>query len=76
MKRRALLIGVNQYLPLGDLSYALQEAETVPEAPCKHCDSSSQDITLMTCQSEGIFGAIIQDERDSTDTTKNDEEVN
>ncbi len=53
MKRRALLIGVNQYHLLGNLSYARQDAEAVAGALCQHCGFTEQDITLMTCQSEG-----------------------
>jgi len=53
MKKQALLIGVNQYHLLANLLYARQDAEAVAEALCKHCGFSGQDITLMTCQSEG-----------------------
>ena len=53
MKKRALLIGVNQYHLLGDLKYALQDAEAVSTSLCRYGGFSDQDITLMTCQSEG-----------------------
>jgi uncharacterized caspase-like protein len=53
MKRRALLIGVNQYHLLGPLSYARQDAEAVAAALCKHSGFSNPDITMMTCQAEG-----------------------
>jgi TPR repeat protein len=53
MKKHALLVGVNQYHLLGNLAYARQDAEAVADALCRHCGFSDQDITLMTCQSEG-----------------------
>ena len=53
MKKRALLIGVNQYHLLGNLSFARQDAEGFAESLCKYCGFTDQDITLMTCQSEG-----------------------
>lgn len=55
MKRRALLIGVNQYHLLGKLSFARQDAEGFAESLCKYCGFTDQDITLMTCQSEGAL---------------------
>jgi len=53
MKRRALLIGVNQYHLLGRLSYARQDAEAVAKVLCQYGSFSDTDITLMTCQTEG-----------------------
>ncbi|MFC1762210.1 hypothetical protein ACFL6U_09020 [Planctomycetota bacterium] len=53
MRKRALLIGVNQYHLLGNLAYARQDAEAVADTLCRNCGFSDQDITLMTCQSEG-----------------------
>ncbi len=52
-RKRALLIGVNQYHLLSNLAYARQDAEAVADALCQHCGFSDQDITLMTCQAEG-----------------------
>ena len=53
MKKRALLIGINNYHLLGKLNFARQDAEAVAEALCRYCGYSSHDITLMTCQGEG-----------------------
>jgi len=53
MKRRALLIGINEYKLLGELKYARQDAEAVAEALCQYYGFMDQDITLMSCQTEG-----------------------
>lgn len=53
MKKRALLIGINDYHLLGKLNFARQDAEATADALCQFCDFSTQDITLMSCHGEG-----------------------
>lgn len=53
MKKHALLIGVNQYHLLGNLSYARQDADSFAEMLKKRCSFSDSEITLMTCCSSG-----------------------
>ena len=53
MKKRALLIGINEYHLLGGLKYARQDAEAVAGALCSHCGFSDQEITVMSCRAEG-----------------------
>ena len=47
MKRKALLIGINDYHLLGELKYARQDAESFAEALKTHYDFADLDITLM-----------------------------
>ena len=53
MKRRALLVGSQQYQMLGDLKYARNDAVATSEAFQEHCGFQRESITLMTCQAEG-----------------------
>ena len=64
MKRRALLIGLNNYPLLGELKYARQDAEAFGAALQKYCGFGDRDITLMTCQSEkALLGFSLNIER-------------
>ena len=57
MKKHALLIGINTYPRLGDLRYATRDAEAVGNVLKQRFGFLSRDVTLMTCQSPGIFQA-------------------
>lgn len=53
MKRRALLIGINKYLMLGELKYAQRDAERFAMVLQQRCGFEPGSITLMTCGGEG-----------------------
>jgi len=53
MKKRALLIGLNEYHTLGSLHYARQDAESVANALRSFCGFTDDEISLMTCSSKG-----------------------
>jgi len=52
MKKRALLIGLNNYHLLAELKYARQDAEAFADALRNYCGFTDHEITLMTCRSE------------------------
>jgi len=56
MKKRALQVGINDYLVLNSLACARQDAEAFAETLQTRCGFSANDITLMTCTSEGGIG--------------------
>lgn len=57
MKRRALLVGINDYRLLGGLKYARQDAEATAAALVSRCGFEESDITLMSCAGEaGLLG--------------------
>ncbi len=49
MKKRALLIGINEYHFLGELKYSRQDAEDIGRALQTHCGFQQDEITLMSC---------------------------
>lgn len=53
MKKRALLIGINEYDFLGELSFARKDAQGFAAALRHHCGFSDNELTLMTCASRG-----------------------
>ena len=53
MRKRALLIGLNEYHTLGSLHYARQDAESVANALRSFCSFTDDEISLMTCSSKG-----------------------
>lgn len=53
MKKRALLIGINEYFVLNALSCARQDAEAFAQTLQTHCGFGPNEVTLMTCRSEG-----------------------
>jgi len=55
MQKQALLVGLNKYQLLGELRYARQDSEEFGEALRMYCGFSDQDITLMSCRSEGAL---------------------
>ena len=56
MKRRALLIGIDEYQLLQPLKYARRDAELFGNILQRHCQFEADDISLMTCQSRrGLF---------------------
>ena len=63
MKKRALLIGIDEYQLLQPLRYARNDAQQFAEVLQQHCGFDAEDIFLMTCQSKrGLFAdaAIIE----------------
>ena len=57
MKKRALLIGINDYFVLNALSCARQDAEAFAQTLRTHCGFGPNELTLMTCRSEGATRA-------------------
>ena len=57
MKKHAILIGINDYLVLNNLSYARQDAEVFAQVLWSHCGFSIHEISLMTCCSSGATRA-------------------
>ncbi|MCC5828476.1 MAG: caspase family protein, partial [Phycisphaeraceae bacterium] len=53
MRKRALLIGNDQYHLLSHLRYARQDAESFAEALCSCCGFTDQEVTVMSCGSSG-----------------------
>ena len=58
MKKRALLIGINDYDFLGELSFARKDAEDFSSALKSRCGFRDGEITLMTCGSKGGLRGI------------------
>ncbi len=52
-RRHALLVGVNQYDFLGELSFARQDAESFSSMLVSKCGFSAGGIQVMTCSSKG-----------------------
>jgi len=51
--RRALLIGVNEYDFLGELSFAQRDAEIFSSALVDHCGFEESDVQVMSCSARG-----------------------
>lgn len=52
-KKHALLIGVNEYDFLGELSFAQRDAEEFSNTLLNECGFKSSEVQLMTCSSRG-----------------------
>ena len=57
MKRRAILVGPQQYHMLGDLKYTRNDARATSEVFQKYCGFEPGSITLMTCNAGGGLNA-------------------
>ena len=53
MKRRALLIGIDEYALLGDLRYARRDAEQFSSVLQERCGFDPGSVTLMSCHAKG-----------------------
>ena len=58
MKRYALLVGINKYHTLGNLSYARQDAEAFKQTLCERYGFKPHEAQLMTCESGGASMAL------------------
>jgi len=71
MKKRALLIGINEYDFLGELSFARRDAEEFGEALKNRCGFTDNELIVMTCGSKGgLRGDSLYIEHKLTDLTE------